>query len=197
MTAKRDLKKRVRERQARTGERYTTARRHIVGEPTGTVPVIELEDISKEAARLGFHCRVFAFPDLSRRVDRAAMLERIRNALRATVDDPATALLRGAALQGGEPAPGHLLLSHQLLTDGKRFVDRAEAGIGGVSPSGRMLALAVPGRRKAASSDLVMVLCILWSTPVAWLPHREASLILTTPNALTLEPLRTSLRFYL
>jgi hypothetical protein len=192
MTAKRDLKKRVRERQARTGERYTTARRHIVREPSGAVPVVELEDITKEAARLGFHCRVVALPDLFRRVDRNAMLERIRDALRATGDDPATALLRSAVLQGIEPALTSLRPSIQMLTDGRRFIDRAEAGIGGVSPGGRLLALAVPGRR-----GLTMVLCGLWSTHVPGLPHRPASLILTTPGALTLETLRTSLHFYL
>jgi hypothetical protein len=38
MTAKRKLKRRVRERQARTGERYTAARRKLLAERADTPP---------------------------------------------------------------------------------------------------------------------------------------------------------------
>ena len=59
MTAKRDLKRRVRERQAHTGESYMTALRHVRNRRTGereseregegAVPVVEMIDVSEIA----------------------------------------------------------------------------------------------------------------------------------------------------
>lgn len=37
MTQQKDLKKRIRERQARTGERYSTARMHVLGDQMETL----------------------------------------------------------------------------------------------------------------------------------------------------------------
>ena len=62
MTIRRDLKRRIRERQAQTGERYTTARAHVLGAatPPGRVPdwVIELHDVSDRAQAVGILCPV-------------------------------------------------------------------------------------------------------------------------------------------
>ncbi len=65
MTAKKDLKRRVRERQAQTGESYVTARRHVVAqapEPESpkrpVIHVDEMHDITEAAAKLGWRCRV-------------------------------------------------------------------------------------------------------------------------------------------
>jgi len=41
MTTIKQLKTRVRARMARTGERYAAARAHVVGDATGTSPVID------------------------------------------------------------------------------------------------------------------------------------------------------------
>src|SRR5262252_4775100 len=121
MTAKRDLKKRVRARQARTGERYTAALAHVLG-PTpraGRVPVTELADVSAAAAQAGLTGRVLIFPELAARIDVPGALRRIRAALTATQDDPATELLRGVLLLGRRPpsrAPARLA----SLTDARR-----------------------------------------------------------------------------
>jgi hypothetical protein len=69
MTERRDLKGRVRDRQARTGESYVTALRQVLAQRPSRIPVIELFDLSALGARLGFTCRISAFPDLVERVD--------------------------------------------------------------------------------------------------------------------------------
>src|SRR5262245_2273889 len=70
MTKKRDLKRRIRERQEKTGESYVTARRQVLSEDTatpavapaapasGAIPVIEMISLTAEAERLGMQCRV-------------------------------------------------------------------------------------------------------------------------------------------
>ena len=182
MTRKRDLKKRVRERQTRTGERYTTALQEVqsrrgVG-PSSREPmsVIELLDFSEQAARLGLKCEVSIFPDLAERVDGAAALERLRDVLIATADDPATEPLRAVMLRGEWPA---LLVQSvfDLTSDGRRFMSRARAGIGGVSESGRMLAISIAGRQGPE-----MVVCLLWH----WLWVGQAPLL--QPVLLRREP---------
>jgi hypothetical protein len=189
MTAKRDLKKRIRDRAARTGESYTAARRHIVGKPSqGAVPFIELRDLSEDAARIGLLCPVHIFPELAQRIDCAAALERIRDALRATDGDPKTELLRSVALRGEQPEAHYdlasdplrdpriaLMLPHRgvppVVADA--FMTRVRAGIGGVSDSGRMLALAVAGRR-----GMEMVVCSLVLSPWLQRPSPAALLLL-------------------
>jgi hypothetical protein len=101
MTAKRDFKRRVRERQARTGERYTTARRHTLAArasdlPTA-VPVVQLHDVSGEAARLGFRCQIAMAPALSERAATAAVLTGLRDALIATPGNSDAVQLFGIA----------------------------------------------------------------------------------------------------
>jgi hypothetical protein len=184
MTSKRDLKKRVRERAARTGESYTTAREHVVGKPGQSVGLlIETQDLSDEAASLGIRCPVRIFPELARRVDSSVVLVRLRDVLRATERDPRTELLRAVVLRGEQPEPPPMAkppgaeargpLRHEIesfgmvslyrtLTGGgdEDFVARARAGIGGVSESGTMLALPVAGRK-----GFEMVVCQLSLSP--------------------------------
>jgi hypothetical protein len=188
MTAKRDLKKRIRKRAARTGESYTAARRHVVGGPSAAaVPLVEMRDLSEEAARIGILCPVRIFPDLALRIDCAATLERIRDALRATERDPQTELLRAVALRGEQPDVEYQLSSDPVLYPSLArawtrppasplfgaFMTRVRAGIGGVSESGRMLALAVAGRRAVE-----MVVCCLTPHPF----RRPAALVLMSPD---------------
>ena len=209
MTAKRNFKRRVRERQLRTGERYTTARRQILAEraeaeetvpktaaeetvpvdvapvgsaagaapaedaagpvaaapvAAGTVPVIELLDVSDEASRLGLRCRVAVFPSLAERVEPASVLASLRDVLVGTAGDPSTALLGSVALGGQRPSrPRPALPDMEAL---RRFYRRARAGLGGTSEDGSMLAFHVAGR-----DGIVPVLCTL--------SHRDLSLMLS------------------
>jgi transcriptional regulator of aromatic amino acid metabolism len=167
MTAKKDLKKRVRERAARTGESYTTAREHVVGKVArGGFLVVETRDLSEEAARLGIRCPVRMFAELARRVDSSAVLVRLRDVLRATEQDPGTELLRAVVLRGAQP---ELPLAYRSVTGGgdEEFAARARAGIGGVSERGTTLALPVAGRK-----GFEMVVCELCLSP----PPSEAAL---------------------
>lgn len=163
MTAKRDLKKRVRARQAQTGERYTTARSHVVREAeeeSATAPdlespepadarrsyppiqVEEMLDLAADAGRLGIKCVVRATTSLAARVDAVVALEKLRDALLATENDPATDLLRAVVLRGERPLVPKRTMA-EWRNDIQRFLQRAQAGIGGTSDLGNMLALQV------------------------------------------------------
>jgi hypothetical protein len=146
MTARKDLKKLVRARQARTGERYTTALEQVIADRPSPIPVIELVDLSEEARALGMVARVGMFSDAAARIDGRAALERLREVLRATAGDPATHLFRSVLLDG-EPLPPPSRNVHLTLEEGRQFLARARAGLAGVSESGRMIALAVAGRQ--------------------------------------------------
>jgi transcriptional regulator of aromatic amino acid metabolism len=162
MTAKKDLKKRVRERAARTGESYTTAREHVVGKVGQSRGlVVETRDLSEEAARLGIRCPVRMFPELARRVDSSAVLVRLRDVLRATEQDRKTELLRAVVLRGEQREPPH---PYRTVMGGgdEDFVARALAGIGGVSERGTMLALPVAGRK---GFEMVVCELCLWPPP--------------------------------
>lgn len=156
MTDKKDLKRRVRERQERTHERYTEALAWV--QAAKRLPIVELDDVTPLARELGLKCNVSAFPG----VDARPALERLRDALRATRGDPATRELCEAVFEGRTPEldPSGLLLDgFRWLEHARRFVERARAGLGGVS--GRLIAIPP-------------VVAALWPTP----PSRPALLVL-------------------
>lgn len=163
MTQQRDLKRRIRERMARTGETYITARRHVLAArddepaPAPAFDVVETLDISEHAIALDLECRAAMFPRLAARVDATTALTRLRDALVRTDGDRALDLMRRLVLHGELPPPlrDELRRSADLVG----FIRRVRAGIGGASPGGRMVALAV---------DDVMMLCVAASTR-----HRE------------------------
>jgi hypothetical protein len=205
MTKQRKFKRRVRERQQRTGESYTTARRQLLAgrsddappdseitladppsaagshaifvieppevceparsddgqaedfafESPNALTVVELLDVSQEAARRGFLCRVAMYPSLVDLADPTTVLATVRSALVGTVGDSATELLCAIALTGQPPTR---ITRVRDLASMRRFFQRARAGIGGASEDGRMLALAVAGRE-----GLVPVLCTVRS----------------------------------
>jgi hypothetical protein len=198
MTAKRDLKRLVRERQARTGESYVTARRHVLahaarqlpeaepdpGERRSAIPVVEMISFTAHAKALGMTCRVAVASTLAQQTDPVRVLERVRELLLATEDDPGTRVLRAAVLRGEMPVieasarPG-------WIEAGQRFVSRALAGIGGVSENGNMLAFNVAG-----TGGSVLVIAHLGFRPVSH-PSSSASgprLVLTTVDALASGP---------
>jgi FHA domain-containing protein len=121
MTAKRNLKRRVRERQARTGESYVTARRQVLAARApapAAVSVIELHDISADANRLGFRCRITAFSSLIEHAGPAGVAVALRDAL-IGARGPASARLFGTAfgvaLPVGGPLPAELARDHRAI----------------------------------------------------------------------------------
>jgi hypothetical protein len=171
MTSKRDLKKLVRARQARTGERYTTALQHVVDQRPA-IPVLELVDLTAEGQALGFRGRIGMLSDLAERVEGRSVLERLRAILRETADDPATGQLRAVLFQGQPPSPPSEN-ALQLFQEGRRFLARAREGLGGVSAGGKMIAFTAGGE---------MVVALLWGPlPVPGAPDR-ALLLLRSPG---------------
>lgn len=241
MTAKRKLKRRVRERQTRTGERYTAARRQLLAERSGaaahtvdemvsvaepteagatvsetaastepvalaqtalatspaalaatesetgteasateseaviasgsdtgakqpmvasadveasTVPVVQLLEVSGEAAQLGFRCRVSMFPALRERAEPAAVLAGLRDALIGNPGDPASARLFGAAfgIRSADEEPRVL-----RKQPGQRALQRMYSASGRLGDPESMITFRVAG-----SGGLVPVLCMLW-----------------------------------
>lgn len=171
MTAKRDLKRRVRERQGRTGESYMTALRHVLDQRPSVVPVVEMIELSEVGAAMGFQCRVRMSPVLADRIDAVGALRRLREALIATERDPAFDLMRRVVMRGESP-----VLKPTGIDAGRRFVARVRAGIGGISEHGRLLALMVDGRLGPE-----MIVFMLWLSPVAYVPYRP-SLVLTSAD---------------
>jgi hypothetical protein len=158
MTRQRDLKDRIRARMAKTGEAYMTARRHVLADREDSVEppfdFIEPVDVTDQAAALGLRCRALMFPRLAERIGAEVALGRLRDALTATDDDPATALMRAVVLRGELPPPlRQEVKSFEALA---AFIRRVRAGIGGASPGGGMLAL--------LAGDALM-LCVVSKTP--------------------------------
>jgi hypothetical protein len=174
MTAKRDLKRRVRERQGRTGESYMTALRHVLDQRPSAVPVVEMIELSEVAAALAIQCRVRMSPVLAGRIDAVGALRRLREALIATERDPAFDLMRRVVMHGEAP-----VARMTGIDIGRRFMDRVRAGIGGISEHGRMLALMVDGRRGPE-----MVVFMLWLAPVAYVQYRPSLILATTDGTL-------------
>jgi hypothetical protein len=173
MTDRRDLKRRVRERQARTGESYMAALHHVRGEREPAIPVVDLIDLSEIAATLGLKCRAMVLPALAARVDVAAMLRQLHATLVAAARDPGARLMRSVVLHGMRPFP-----SSATVDEGIEFMRRMRAGITGFSDGGWMLSLAVAGR-----STRELVTCFLWMTPVRYVDV-PPSVIITTPAGL-------------
>lgn len=175
MTARRDLKRRVRERQARTGESYMTALRHVL-DNRPAVPVVELIDITDIAAALGIACRARLTPTLADRIDAASALRQLRDALVATLRDPALDLMRRVVLGGESPS-----IKPTSIDVTRRFMTRVRAGIGGVAEHGRLLALAVDGRRGHGPE---MVVFLLLLSPVAYVSYTPTVVLTCTDGSL-------------
>jgi hypothetical protein len=195
MTRQRDLKRLVRERQARTGESYMTARRHILGERPDPVPgatpapafVVDFIDVSDIAAVLGIKCRVLVLPALAERVDVSAMLRQLHGTLTASARDRDLALMRSVVLRGQQP----LSPSPALAFRDTQFMVRARLGLGGISDSGLLLSFAIAGRTAAEQ-----VMFMLWITPPIYFRVPPALIISTAdlPFGDPIDPLAAELR---
>ena len=167
MTKRRDLKRLVRERQAHTGESYVTALRHVREPRPERVPVVEFIDITEIGELLGMQCRVLVLPELAERIDVGAALRQLRSVLLTTTPDPAFDLMRAVVLRGEQP-----YTAPPPLAEGLRFLVRLRAGIGGVCPSGRIVAFSVAG-----SSGVEQVVFLTWITPRRYSQLRPALVI--------------------
>lgn len=164
MTAKKDLKRRIRERQARTGESYTAARAQVLAQAgpvteeslskTSAFPVVELIDATDIAANLGLKCDVLVSPALAQQITPLRVLEKLRDALLATERDPEMELLRGLVFRGVRPLRDRTRLPG-WWDDVRRFLARAEAGIGGLTQTGDMLAFSAEGVMVIAQAGYV------------------------------------------
>jgi hypothetical protein len=76
------------------------------------VPVLELLDVTADAARLGFRCPIALFPEVLEQCELASVLLGLRTALVGAAGDPATARMFGVAFGVGSEAktPEPLLL---------------------------------------------------------------------------------------
>lgn len=149
MTAKRNLKRRVRERQVRTGESYTAALRHVRDPKPKPFPVDELFDITDVAAPLGIKCPVKIYSSLSDRVEVVRLLERLRDVLVATERDRAMDVMRAVVLHGRSYQRARTTVIRETVATYARrwgFLTRARAGIGGINDEGDMLSMTVEAR---------------------------------------------------
>jgi hypothetical protein len=119
------------------------------------------------------------FPELVARIEPRVALERLRDALLATLDDPAMWLFRAVILAGQRPR----LLRSPRIEDVRRvqqFMARARSGLAGIDDTGTVLALQI---------DSVAILCSLaLGTPL--LDRPPLLLLMSTPP----DPLAVVLR---
>ena len=181
MTQQRDLKRRVRDRQSRTGESYMTALRQVLAQRPPAFDVVELTDLTEIGAPLGFKCRIVMAPDLQDQIDIAATLARFRDVLLTPDRDGALELFRAVTLRGERR---QLHLTQTVFGDVRQFIARARAGLGGVSEGGYLMALQVDGK-----SGATMVLFTLWLLPEFVPVVREPSLILASLDGIPPDPL--------
>lgn len=144
MTVKKDLKKRIRERQEKTGESYTTARMHVLKQAPAEAPEtprvseVSLREVTPLLEALELKGQAFLTPGFSEALARPA-LERLREVLLATRDEPGTRRLRAVLLEG-EPDTLEVGSLMREWGETRVFVRHLRLGMRGPSRSGRALA---------------------------------------------------------
>jgi hypothetical protein len=184
MTAKKDLKRRVRERMKATGERYTTALAHVLEEAPAAPPptkrsLIERlpapHDLSKLAKLEGFEtCNAEVSERTWREVEDAegsadawfrSVFEKLRQLLVASIGEPGADRLRAALVHGHIDDAGPQAFSIP-------FFRRIDSGFRGVSADGVFATIDVV--RKNGRSSLVL----LWSVCSGYGERRRQRLVL-------------------
>ena len=186
MTAKKDLKQRIRERMQQTGEPYSVARRAVLAEqepaeptafpspvlreaatlvpeivPTSSksIEVVEMDDFTELATELGLKCTLSITHALIDELEPRAVIARFRDVLLGTTIDPTMETMRAVVLRG-EPSPARRPRIagdwQDLWEDFRHFAARVRVGVGGISKAGTMLAMPMQGKR-----GIVMVICQL------------------------------------
>src|SRR5947209_590635 len=129
MTKKKDLKKRVRERQAKTGESYTAARAQV-----RKVHIEEAPNANDEARAEGFRGIAIVSRKLREARDLRPLFARLRELLLALEAPACGPLLRGESLPRRIPQVLDILRA-------RRFLERVRAGHRGLSDDGAFFAL--------------------------------------------------------
>ena len=116
------------------------------------VPVLELLDVTADAARLGFRCPIALFPEVLEQCELAGVLLGLRTALVAAAGDPANARMFGVAFgmaaEANTPAP-LLLVDHKRPGELARTIQTLYGG---------MVVFQVAG-----SEGSVNIICRPWS----------------------------------
>ena len=157
MTQQRDFKRRVRDRMAKTGESFTAARAQLLAQRNKppVIAVVDPRDVTGDAITLGLSCTVLATEGF----DAVRALRQLRDVLfRIESDD--LALMRASVLRGERP---RLHRPRWWMAQLREFIERARAGIGGVTPDGFALAYVVDGVM------VIAVLSVRDDKPLLWL----------------------------
>ncbi|HVH42429.1 MAG TPA: hypothetical protein VM925_08795 [Labilithrix sp.] len=148
MTAKKDLKRRVRERMKATGEPYTVALEHVRA-PKCSLIEPEPRDLTELAKHEGFDCVVEVGRTAWEKIvadERSAdawfrlVLEKLRQLLVASIGEPGADKMRGYLVHGAtiDRTTGAALA--RVFS----FLRKVESGVRGVSPDGSIAALDIP-----------------------------------------------------
>lgn len=153
MTQRKDLKRRVRDRMAKTGERYAAALRQVQAK---VEPELEADSYLLKSP---LRCQLVASREVYRRVlpdQGAALAERFAQVVRALEGDPSGVLFRRAAAgELAEPRPAVAVLRwRERFSERVRYAQRLELGLRGVSADGCILAFEDEGRLVVASLAL-------------------------------------------
>ncbi len=133
--------------------------------------VEDLSDVSTIAAALGIRCSVAVSPSLRDHVDPRVALSHLRSLLAESGSDPELATFRAVVLRGEAVEP------KRADPDAMRgYVSRCKAGIGGVSPTGTILACHLH-----EATPPIMMVCQLGFGIVR--PGLSPAVVLTTPDA--------------
>jgi hypothetical protein len=155
MTQKKDLKRRVRERMAKTGERYAAALRQVTAK---VEPELEADSYLIKAP---FKCQLMASREVYRRVladQGAGLAARVAEVVKALESDPAGVLFQ-RAVAGEVPGPRRdpavlVMRWGERLAERARYVRRLELGLRGVSGDGCILTFDFGGEVVVASLSL-------------------------------------------
>jgi hypothetical protein len=185
MTAKKDLKRLVRERMRRTGEPYTTALAAVRrrGERPSLIATESEKVDLREIARVeGFTCEAVVnaetWSKIARETDARAwfggVFARLRRLLVDTIGDPGSDTLRAAIVHGVDPHRNRPLLA--LYRDLLVFERDVAAGHRGVAATGYAAAFDAPRHDR---TSLVFAFLL---PPARWNPPRIKLLLRIDPR---------------
>jgi hypothetical protein len=142
MTKQKDLKKRIRARQQKTGESYTAARAQVLG---SAVQIPEAPSATAEARAEGFRCEAVVSESLRQLGDLRPLFARLRTLLESLDVEACGPLLRGEPIEPRMPKISDFV-------EARRFVLSDELGL---SRDGRSAALSWNGRVVIANFALL------------------------------------------
>jgi hypothetical protein len=139
MTSRRDLKRRIRQRQEQTGERYTTARAHVLDAPPPAISVVELVDVDDRARAAGVAAPTRVTPGVARFADE---VPRLHEQLRRILIGPTAGLapMRRVVVDGSQESWTESGSTRTLIASVGAFLESLRAGLRGPGLGGRMVA---------------------------------------------------------